>query len=210
MLKIELAIGSMKEILEGMTRQVTEMSHLTMESLRNEDFTRMHDIIAMDAKVDHYEKKIDRLVAELLALINPMASDFRYIYSVIKINMDLERIGDQCKNVAKEFGSLKKPVPAELKQMAEKTDSSIQDICQALLNKDTELARAVIRRDAEIDALEQVVINQYAPDYALTLTVRALERAADHCTNIAEYLVYAVEGLDIQDYREKYRISHIK
>jgi phosphate transport system protein len=207
MLKLELAIAAMREILQDMTNQVTEMSRKINESFRTADFTTAHGIISMDEKVDFFEKQIDRLVAELLALINPMASDFRYIYSVIKINMDLERIGDQCKNIAKEFPKLETPIAPELIEMSDKVHESVKDICKSLLERDTMLARDIIRRDAEIDALELVILNKYAPSYALILTVRALERMADHCTNIAEYLVYAVEGLDIREFREKHKIS---
>jgi len=200
----------MREILQDMTNQVTEMSRQIHEAIKTEDFSSSHGVVSMDEKVDFYEKQIDRLVAELLALVNPMASDFRYIYSVIKINMDLERIGDQCKNIAKEFPNLEKPLPPELAEMSGKVHALVKDIIKALLERDTMLARDIIRRDAEIDALELVIVNKYTPNYALTLVVRALERTADHCTNIAEYLVYAVEGLDICDFREKHKISSHK
>ena len=150
---------------------------------------------------------------ELLAKEQPMAIDLRFILSVIKINSDLERIGDQATNIAQRAESLKDcpqiALPIDIPDMGEKVGVMIRTAIQALLEADAKLAESVLTMDDEIDDKNRAVqtelievMQQHAlfSEQALNaiLISRNLERAADHATNIAEDVIFWVRGSDVR------------
>lgn len=207
MLQVEEATAGLRNYLVEMSDVVKSMMVETEEILRSNDHTRKSQIFERDRIVDKLNHQLDRKVAELLALLNPLGSDFRFVFSVLKINVDMERIGDQCKNILTDFTRLEEPAGSELLDMAHQVNGLLTKTLDALLNKNTVAAREVLKEDAEIDGLELIVMNQSGCNIPSTMIARSLERIADHATNISESLIYAFEGVDVRDEREKHKIS---
>jgi phosphate transport system protein len=149
----------------------------------------------------------------LLAKEQPMAIDLRFILSVIKINGDLERIGDQAANIAERALALKdQPVfqlPVDIQEMGEQTGVMIRTAIQALLEADAHMADSVLSMDDAIDERNKIVqvelmeVMQQQPEVSLQaltaiLIARNLERSADHATNIAEDVIFWLRGSDVR------------
>jgi phosphate transport system protein len=162
-----------------------------------------------DADVNDMELQVDERTLRLLALQHPVASDLRQVRSAIKVNTDLERIGDQAVNIAQAAIPLISlpPLPAtqDVGRLAEVSLGMLHDSVTILGTLDSALARSVLGRDDEADGLRDTIVRllltQMTADPATTeralslLTIsRALERIADHATNVAEELIFLVEG----------------
>lgn len=168
--------------------------------------------IEQDEHADNLEVEIDELVLKLLALQQPMAIDLRFLITALKINNDLERMGDQGVNVCQNTMLLKstdhqKKIDTfqNFKSMEEIVQIMVQEIIDAITKGDVELARTVIRRDDAVDELNHEIIGKLVSHLrenaddadacvALLLITRNLERIGDLCTNIAEDVIYYVEG----------------
>ena len=209
MLHIESATSALRENLQEMSRILNDMASKMLNTLKTGNPEEIETVIQSDRKVDALQRVLDRQAAELLALINPMASDFRFVFAVLKMNVDMERIGDYCKNICKDFQLLEQShrYSTELYTMAEKSTIMVGNTFEALMQRKTDMAREVLKADAEIDALELVIMNKAGCSVPETMIARSLERMADHATNICENLVYAIEGVDVRDLREQYKIS---
>jgi len=163
-----------------------------------------------ELKVDRWEVQIERECLKVLALHQPVASDLRRVAVVLRINGDLERMGDLARHIAKRVRKLAAdphafPVPEQLEAMAMESLAQVRDSLDALTKSDAELARAVIAGDTRIDRHYRAVLKELKqqirrdPDridnwLRLINTARNLERIADHATNIAEAVVYLKEG----------------
>ncbi|MDH4200968.1 MAG: phosphate signaling complex protein PhoU [Spirochaetia bacterium] len=198
MLKIEKSVQELRQTLQEMTEIASSMVDTIRKSIHAENFESLEYVFKQDRYIDSLEKQIDQQAVALLALINPMASDLRFVFSVIKLNADLERIGDECKNVAKELKNLKPPIPVELKELSEKVYEMVIDAVKALLNQDSALSKEIILKDDEVDKLEYLILQKYSDSIRLAFAAKALERIADHTTNIAENVIFATEGIDIR------------
>lgn len=167
--------------------------------------------IEEDERVDKLEVEIDELVLKLLALQQPMAIDLRFLITALKINNDLERMGDQGVNIAENVLILKHNVHMQMdtfedfQQMEEVVLEMVQMTFDAFTSGDAELSRKVIERDDAVDKLNKTIIDKLvvhlrnnAADVdacvASLLITRNLERIGDLCTNIAEDVIYYVEG----------------
>jgi len=166
-------------------------------------------IIATDKEINDLQIDIDDRCLKLLATQNPMASDLRLITAAMKINADLERIGDQAVNIAQRVLELNreprlKPY-IDLPRMAERAQRMVKESLDAFVARDTALARRVCGEDAEVDALKEQIFRELLTfmmedprtiprAIRVILISRFLERVADHATNIAEMVVYLVEG----------------
>lgn len=211
MLTIERKNKELFRYLTRMTEMVDESVSVAVDTLLMGDFTKKTDIITgvlkNDKNIDEIEKVIDRKALELLVLINPYASDFRFVFSVTKISSNLERIADECKNVVKTFPSLESPVSDEMQNMAKEVKEVYRACVKDLLAQDVSNAAERIRKDAEIDAMELMVLSKFPDSVPYALLAKALERIGDHCTNIIEEFVYAYEGTDLSDIRQEAKIS---
>ena len=156
---------------------------------------------------------VDEMAYDLLAKEQPMAIDLRFILSVIKINGDLERIGDQATNIAERAQSMQDlpqiSLPIDIPDMGEKVGVMIRRAIQALLEADAKMAEGVLAMDDEVDDMnrsvqaELVEVMQQHPvvsSQALNAIIisRNLERSADHATNIAEDVIFWVRGSDVR------------
>jgi phosphate transport system protein len=171
-----------------------------------------------DREVNELQIEIDDRCLKLLALQQPMATDLRLIASAMKINADLERIGDQAVNIAENVIKLLpfpplKPV-IDVHKMAEIAESMTRDSLDSFVRKDPVLARAVLGRDDEVDELKdhvfRILLTYMMADpgtieraLGLILISRNLERIADHATNIAEDVIFLVEAKDVRHHHEE-------
>ena len=167
------------------------------------------EVIASDLDIDHAEIDVEEECLKILALHQPVAIDLRFIVAVLKMNNDLERIGDLAVNIAQraQFLNARAPiaVPFDLGGLAEKAQNMFRKSLDALVNMDAAQARAVCGMDDEVDAINREMYDQVKdmirqrPEHldsliALLSISRYLERIADHATNIAEDVVYMIEG----------------
>jgi phosphate transport system protein len=206
--------------LESIKARVFEMADRSIESieravaaLKNSDPTAARKVIEDDNYIDELEKLIDDECGKVLVMKQPAAVDLRFVLSLIKINTDLERIGDLAVNIAKEAVRLdgRRPVKPlnDIPRMALIAVSMIKDALDSITACDAEKAKAVIARDNEVDELNVQVFRELlsiiaespatiSDAFSLITVSRSLERIGDHATNIAERAVYYIEGVDIR------------
>ena len=167
----------------------------------------------LEAAINAAERDVDEMAYDLLAKEQPMAIDLRFILSVIKINGDLERIGDQATNIAERTQALQNlphiALPIDIPDMGEKVGVMIRCAIQSLLEADAKLAEHVLDMDDVVDDMnrdvqtELVEVMQLHPEFSsqalnAIIVARNLERAADHATNIAEDVIFWVRGSDVR------------
>ena len=202
--------------LDKLNRKVLALSAMVEESLRQalaavdtRDTARARAVIVGDLSIDEAEVEVEEECLKVLALHQPVAGDLRYLVAVIKINNDLERIGDQATNIAERALQLAEvppvTVPVDLLVMAERVESMLERAIDALVNRDPVVARQVMASDDEVDDLYARLIEQLKDMIRADLdaidaivyifsVARYLERLADHATNVAEDVLYMVEG----------------
>jgi phosphate transport system protein len=166
-----------------------------------------------DTTLDHYEMELDELCLKLLALKAPLASDLRLITVAMKITQNLERVGDEATKIAKRVLDLNREPPLkpyrDIPRMAVLATEMLKTALDAFVKGDAGLARELIRRDAEVDALNKQVQSELAGFMVenpqnitrclhLMVISKSLERIADHATNVAEEVVFLLEGHDIR------------
>jgi len=199
----------LKEEILNMGSLVSKAIGDSVMSLKNRDVEMAQIVIDMDKEIDALDHSIEENCMRLLALQQPMARDLRLIISVLKMSIDLERIGDLALEIAvitKMTASTPPIKPLiDIPRMAEICQDMIKNTMIAFENKDAELARQVARRDDEIDMLfDQVrreLISYMIDDpkkltgaQHLTFVARYLERIGDHITNLCESVVFMVTG----------------
>lgn len=202
-------MNRLNQDLVSVGKQVEEQLTMAFSAFVQMDVTIARKVIKGDAEVDNVEVEMEEECLKLLALYQPVANDLRLIVAVLKINNDLERIGDHAKNMAEivlqmaENGPLK--IPENMIAIFEKTKLMLRKVLLAFVELDLKIAEAVLAMDDEVDALcksqlpLQIEMIQHNPDYAgqhlLLLSVcRQLERIGDHASNIAEDIIYLLTG----------------
>ena len=202
-------LDSLKQTLLAMGALVEDQIRRVMRALVERDDVLARNVIERDAQVNAYDVEVDEKCVELLALHQPTAGDLRFLTTAMKIVTDLERIGDQAVNIAQRAIELNlepqlKPY-IDLPRMAEKAQAMVKESLDAFVARDTELARRVCSEDAAVDALNHQIFRELLTfmmedaktiprAIRLILIARFLERVADHATNIAEMVIYMVEG----------------
>ncbi len=188
---------------------VEEQIDFAMRALFESNFELAKIVIERDEKVDKFDVKIDKICQRIFALTQPVAVDLRLIMSALKINNDLERIGDIAVNIAERAETLSGNVPllkeAGLFDMAEKVKLIIRKTIDSFVNNDHELALGIIKSDDVIDRLEEDIFDSLVARmekdpsvikpcaHCITL-LKHFERLADHATNIAEEVVFLVDA----------------
>jgi len=178
-------------------------------AMTNRDAQTAKVVRRADTDIDRAEVAIEEECLRVLALIHPVASDLRLVLCVLRVNTELERIGDLAKSIAKRVIDLKKigapPTPELLIEMSKSAQSMFANALSALADDDAELARTVLRSDDEVDKqlkgmfqwAQHAIPNQVEQTNAIIdqLSIaRKLERIADHTTNIAESVIFLNEG----------------
>ena len=202
--------------IDGLKRKVLALGALVEQNLRlafraieDRDPDSGHRVMVTDILIDDREVEVEEECLKILALYQPVASDLRFLVAVIKINSELERIGDLASNIGERAISLAQghpvPVPGALTIMADRAGTILEKALDALVRQDATTARCVLAADDEIDALYRDLIGElktmiradveHLDSHVLMFHVaRYLERLADHATNIAEDVLYMVEG----------------
>ena len=199
---LEQTLLAMGGLVEDQIRRVTR-------ALLERDDAVAQGVIERDRQVNAYDVEIDEQCVSLLALHQPAAGDLRFITTAMKIVTDLERIGDQAVNIAQRVLELNREPQLkpyiDLPRMAERAQRMVKESLDAFVARDTALARQVCGEDAEVDALKEQIFRELLTfmmedprtiprAIRVILISRFLERVADHATNIAEMVVYLVEG----------------
>ncbi len=203
------ALKNLKEKILRMSGLVEESIGSSIKALLERNAELAYKVIKSDDAVNMLEIEIDDLCLKLLALYQPTAGDLRFITSMLKINNDLERIGDLAVNIGQRTLDLLKVPPLKLRlnipKMAEASQKMLKDSLNAFVNKDSKLAYEVCKRDDEVDDLNHEIFMELlkcAPEEQtpvervidLILVAKNLERIADHSTNICEDVIYMVDG----------------
>lgn len=203
----------LKSRLVAMSGIAEEQVRGAVEALLERDEAKARAVIEKDGMVDELELAIDDLAINLLALQQPMARDLRFITAAMKIGNDLERVGDHAVNIAEELEWLLKaaPFPAlpELEEMARLANGMLSDALNAFIMADSKLAREVVERDDRVDDLHEnnfrILLTHMMEDprkitagMDLFLVSGNIERIADLATNVAEEVVFFVEGHSIK------------
>jgi len=198
---------------------VEEMIATAIDALTERDAAIAQHTIEQDREVDRLEKLIDESCMSILARQQPTAVDLRFLVAVMKIVNDLERMGDSAKNIAQASLVIHQEPPLkpyiDLPHMARLAREMVHESLDAFVRRDADLAREVWKRDDEIDDLYHQLFRELLtfmiedPRKAtialhLLLVAHNLERVADHATNVAEDVIYYVEGEDIRHERTVY------
>lgn len=208
----------LKQVLLNMGGLAEEMIHLAVKVLLERTKEPSNKIYADESEVNKLHMEIDDKCIKLLALQQPTAQDLRFITCAMKINSDLERIGDQAVNVLQTSTVLLEQPQMQHKlfdisHMAELASSMLHDSLDAFVRKDMSLAESVLKRDDEEDKLKRETFNELLQlmqedssiihrALDLILISRNLERIADHATNIAEDVIFMTCGKDIRHHAE--------
>lgn len=195
----------------------------SIEALKNRDKALAESVIENDKNVDELELKIEETAIDLLALMQPIARDLRFITTGMRINAELERIADLAVNIAQRTIELSdKPLLKPLIDIPKLTNIArkmVKDVIAAFVNSDEKLAKKVILSDCEADNLRNLIQDELINDYMskdastasravqLLLIARHLERICDHATNIAEDVVYMINAVVVKHHYEKLEVN---
>ena len=202
-------IQKLKKTILNLGKSVEDTLQMAVTALEQRDQILAQRVIEQDENVDRAEVELEEDCLKILALHQPVANDLRFVVSVLKINNDLERIGDLAVNIAERAIRLASHpnvnIPFDFSSMADKVQAMLRNTLKAVVNMDLSQAQQVSEADDEIDTLHSSVydivsasirkdvdnIDSYIQFIVIS---RALERIADHATNIAEDVVYMIEG----------------
>jgi phosphate transport system protein len=209
------SLGDLKEkllVMAGMAEQSVERA---IEAYRTRDLKLCEQVLKSEVAINRYEREIDQLALDLLAMEQPMAVDLRFILSVIKINADVERVGDSAVTIVGRVREMQafSPVdlPVDIPRMAALATDMVRRALQAFIEADADAAQNVLVLDDAVDKLNvsayYALLNLMREQPRLTpqalnalVISRALERTADHATNIAEDVIFWVRGSDVRHY----------
>ncbi len=214
------ALDRFRQELEDLKEQLLKLAGLAEAALDQSikaflarDYKLAKEVIRGDKVINDLEEQIDTGCVRIIALYQPVATDLRTLMAVDHLIVEMERLGDLAVNVAEETLNLQElpeqELHRDLPRMTKMVQSMIRDSLRAFLSKDAVLAREVCKQDDEVDYLDRALIHelleymgrsQEARAFGLSqiTVVRNLERAGDHATNIAEQVVYMVEGESIR------------
>jgi len=213
-------LNLLKEKLLSMASLAETMIYKAVKSLAERDESLFEVVNQNEKKVNYLQIEIDELCLKLLALKQPMATDLRFITSAMKINSELERIGDLAVNIIQRAEVLIKQPQLkpliDIPRMAELTQKMVKDSLDAFIKRDVNLARSILTRDDQVDGLKDQIFRELLTfmlsdqstiprALELILVSRHLERIGDHATNIAEDVIYLVQGKDIRHHIEEER-----
>ncbi len=197
-------------IAAGMAEQSIQRA---VEAYRTRDLSICDLVDRSELAINRMEREIDQMSLDLLAMEQPMAIDLRFILAVIKINADVERVGDSAVNIIERVRDLQAyPVvdlPVDIPRMAGIAAAMVRKALQSFIEADAKMAESVLSMDDSVDKMNETIhyalLNvmreqpQYTPQALDALVIaRSLERVADHATNIAEDVIFWVQGFDVR------------
>ncbi len=218
-----LMVRHFEEELNELRKRLLEMSglvessiHRAITALVEKDESQISLVLQNEARINQMEIEIDEAATGLLLLEQPVASDLRLLTSAIKINNDLERMGDTAVRIAERAVALMhEPVldVVDMRHMANLAQEMVRKSLDSFVKKDAELARNVLLSDDAVDELrdsnyEKIIeyMEEHPPSIrpcvSMISVVRGLERIADHATNIAEDVLFLIQGIDVRHHAE--------
>jgi phosphate transport system protein len=213
-----------REELDELQKRLLEMAglveaaiHGSVLALVDRDEQQAKEVLWKEAQINQRDIEIDEVATRLLALYQPMARDMRFLTAAIKINGDLERMGDLAVNITERALSLMREPPikplVDIPRMAALAEAMVRKSIDALVSRDEQLARSVLTADDEVDSLQEAAYKElveFMQGESTTVPravdvmfiVHDLERIADHATNIAEDVLFLVKGIDVRHHAE--------
>ncbi len=209
----DVSLRELKELLLRMSDLVERSIEIATTALEQQDPHSVHKVFSLEKQINQCHLMVDAQCLNLLALQQPLAKDLRLIVAIIKINTDLERMGDQAVNIATNTERYLKQPPikplVDLPCMFAEVRAMVRETFTCFVQNDVALARSVVKRDDRVDALKHKIFldtleviksdpAKIEQGLSLILVARNLERLGDHATNIAEDVIFAVTGEDIR------------
>jgi phosphate transport system protein len=211
--KFHQSLDDLKEKLLIMAGMVEQAIQRSIEAYRTRDLSICELVFRAEPSINRLEREIDQMALDLLAMEQPMAIDLRFILAVIRINADLERVGDQAVNIAvrvREMGAFANvDLPVDIPKLASLASAMVRKALHAFIEADAELADAVLLLDDQVDEMNDAAFYALSslikerPDLTpqslnALIIARNLERVGDHATNIAEDVIFWVRGADVR------------
>jgi phosphate transport system protein len=211
--RFQQGLDELKEKLLRMGGLAEQAIDRATEAYRTRDSKFCQMVFTGENAINEMEREIDELALDLLAMQQPMAIDLRFILAVLKINADLERVGDQAVNIAQRVLDLisdaEVELPVDIPRMAASVSTMVQRALESFLDGKAEVAEAVLQMDGIVDRMKDeafvVLVQKMNNEPQVTraalnvlLISRNLERIADHATNIAEDVIFWVRGADVR------------
>jgi phosphate transport system protein len=216
-IRFQQSLDQLKENLLVMAGLAEQAIQRAIEAYRVRDLSICDLVSHSEVAINRLERDIDQAALDLLAMEQPMAIDLRFILSVIKINADLERVGDAAKSISDRVRSMEQmaavpELPVDIPRMATLSAEMVRKSLQSFIDADPELARAVLMMDDAVDKMNRAAYksltkvmeeqSHIAPQALNALMIcRALERVADHATNIAEDVIFWIQGADVRHHK---------
>jgi phosphate transport system protein len=197
-------------IMGGLAERAVDKA---VEGYHRRDSKLCQEVFAIEAEINRAEREIDELALDLLAMQQPMAVDLRFITACMKINADLERVGDQAVNIAERALELIKlpqvQLPIDIPKMAATVAGMVRRALESFIQGRADLAEAILKMDDIVDRMDDDIFIKMAEEMRSSpetsqqaldalLISRNLERVADHATNIAEDVIFWVRGADVR------------
>jgi phosphate transport system protein len=215
-IRFQQSLEDLKEQLLVMAGLAEQAIQRAIEAYRVRDLSICDLVNRSEIAINRLERDIDQAALDLLAMEQPMAIDLRFILSVIKINADLERVGDGAKAISDRVRAMEQmaqvELPVDIPRMAALAAEMVRKSLQSFIEADADLARTVLTMDDAVDAMNRAAYksltkvmeeeSHLAPQALNALMIaRALERVADHATNIAEDVIFWVQGDDVRHFK---------
>ena len=212
-IKFQQNLDDLKErllVMAGMAEQAIQRS---IEAYSTRDLSICEQVFRTEPAINRLEREIDQMALDLLAMEQPMAIDLRFILAVIRINADLERVGDQAVNIAvrvREMGAFANVnLPVDIPRLASLASAMVRQSLQSFIEADAETANGVLKMDDQVDELNDAAfyalssLIKESPELTpqalgALIIARNLERVGDHATNIAEDVIFWVRGADVR------------
>ena len=215
-IRFQQSLEDLKENLLVMAGLAEQAIQRAIEAYRVRDLSICDLVSRSEIAINRMERDIDQAALDLLAMEQPMAIDLRFILSVIKINADLERVGDAAKSISDRVRHMERmaavDLPVDIPRMASLAADMVRKSLQSFIEGDAELARTVLTMDDAVDQMNRAAYktltkvmeesSHLAPQALNALMIcRSLERVADHATNIAEDVIFWVQGDDVRHHK---------
>lgn len=216
-IRFQQSLDQLKENLLVMAGLAEQAIQRAIEAYRVRDLSICDLVSHSEVAINRLERDIDQSALDLLAMEQPMAIDLRFILSVIKINADLERVGDAAKSISERVRNMEQmaavpELPVDIPRMATLSAEMVRKSLQSFIDADPELARGVLLMDDAVDKMNRAAYksltkvmeeqSHIAPQALNALMIcRALERVADHATNIAEDVIFWIQGADVRHHK---------
>ena len=221
-IKFQQSLDELKQRLLVMAGMAEQAIQRATEAYTTRELSTVELVLLAEPAINRLEREIDEVAMDLLAMEQPMAVDLRFILSVIRINSDLERVGDQAVNIAVKVREMQEhpqvDLPVDIPKLASLAAAMVRKALQAFIEGDVDMAREVLTLDDQVDEMNSQAFDSLsalirekpeATSQALSTLIisRNLERVGDHATNIAEDVIFWISGADVRHHASLEKIT---